>query len=499
MAQLNQFDGGLNLRLAPHLINVNEAQIYKNIDNTSVSLKPTKGDTDENQDVYSYMYNFNDRWISSAAYRDYQEFQEKLYYSGKTGIPQKSSDGTTFNNLGIAGPSKPTISIGGVGVLDGTLQYCYTYYNSSDGTESQPSEFSDSLVVASESVDISVSKSSDPQVSNIKIYRLGGTITEMQLVTTLINDTTVYNDNTADLDILGIVLSSYNNGQAPANLSYLTEHNAMFFGGVTDKLWFSDIAFVNNWSPFNFIDFDNEIIGMGPVPNGLLVFTTYKTYIVTGTSPSTLSKYLLNANQGCIDHKSIRFVNNTLVWLSTDGICISNGGSISVISRDKLNKEDVPTVIFDSIVYDDVYYLGHSGGLLVADFRFGSAFKELSTLISGFHIYNDKLYYSYEDKLYSLNTGEEFNSLHYKSPKLSEGQVSNLKTYKSIYVNCIGELNIKIYINSILVITKDIDSSTSEILVPQQKRVGYYIELEVAGKGELLEFQYIVEGRQNGK
>lgn len=499
MAQLNQFNGGLNTRLAPHLINVNEAQVYSNIDNTRVSLKPVKGNTDEVQTVNEFMHNFNGLWISSTTYRTYQEFQEKLYYSDGLGVPQKSSDGILYQNLGILKPSiTPITAINGAGVLTGTLQYCYTYYNTVDGTESMPSEYSIGLVTVAQQVDISVTASTDSQVTNIRLYRLGGNITEMQLVVELLNTTATYLDNITDLDIVGSVLDSYLNGQAPTGLKYLTENNAMLFGTSEDKLYYSEIAFVNNWSPFNFIDFDGPITGIGPVPNGLLVFTKFKTYIVTGTSPSTLSKYLLNGSQGCVEHRAIQFVNNTLIWLSTDGICISTGGEVLVVSRDKLGKLAL-TGVTDSEVYDDVYYLGYSGGMLSVDFRFGIIFKNLSTLVSGLHVYDDILYYSHLGSLYSLGTNVDSLSLSYRSPKLSDGQVSNLKSYKSFYVNCIGELSISIYIDDILVITKSIDDTTSEILVPQLTRKGYYIEFEVTGTGELLELQYIVEGRQNGK
>jgi len=500
MAQLNQYNGGLNIRLAPHLINTNEAQVYVNVEPEAISLKPIKGDTNESQEVYQFMYNFNDSWISSPTYKTYQEFQEKLYYSDGVGIPQKSSDGTTWFNLGIKeSSSKPITSISGSGVLDGTIQYAYTYYNINDGTESKPSEYSTELSVSSQSVNIDVTASTDPQVTNIRLYRLGGNLTSMQLVVELDNTTQTYTDNIGDLDIIGDVLDSYNNGQAPEGLSYLTENNAMFFGSVKDKLWYSDIAYVNNWSSFNFIDFDQPITAIGAVPNGLLVFTEFKTYIVTGTSPDTLSKYLLSANQGCIDHRSIKYAKNTLLWLSSDGVCASSGGDIQVISRDKLGNSYVPSTINDTIVYDDVYYIAHSQGILVADFRFGLIFRNIDTIVDGFDIYNDVLYYSKDNNLYSLGTSTEYKTLDYKSPKLSDGQVSNLKNYKSIYVRCLGTLQISISIDGILVTTKSIDSSTSEILIPQLSRKGYCIEFEVTGTGELLELQYVVEGRQNGK
>ncbi len=508
MAQLNQFNGGLNTRLAPHLINVNEAQVYQNIDNSSVSLKPLKQDTNENKTVYPYMYNFKDSWVSSSTYRTYQEFQEKLYYSDGIGVPQKSSNGTTWQNLGIKEPlDKPIVSIANdgatppidlVGVLDGTIQYCYTYYNIVDGSESAPSGYSNEVVVVDKQIDVTVVKSTDSQVTNIRLYRLGGDLVAMQLVLELSNANQTYTDNIADLDIDGHVLDSFQNQQAPTGLSYLTETNAMLFGAKDDKLYYSDVAYVNSWSSFNFIDFDADITGIGAVPNGLLVFTKYKTYIVTGTSPITLSKYLISSNQGCIEHRTICFASNTLVWVSTDGVCMSKGSDIIVISRDKLGKLMLAN-ISDAVVYDEVYYLAYKNEVLAVDFRFGTIFRKIDVRADGFHIYNDILYYSDDNTLYSYQTSDEYRLLTYKSPKLSDGQISNLKNYKTFYVNCIGSLDLKIYIDGTLVTEQTIDDTTSEVLVPQLKRQGYYVEFELSGKGELLELQYIMEGRQNGR
>jgi len=250
------------------------------------------------------------------------------------------------------------------------------------------------------------------------------------------------------------------------------------------------------------IDFDTAITGLGATPNGLLVFTHFKTYIVTGTSPGTLSKYLLNGSQGCIAHNSIRFVDNTLLWLSNDGACASSGGTFKVLSRDKLSKAFMKSLgLFrDSAVHDDVYYLGCDNGIVCLDFRFGLVFRLIDTVIDSFHLYDDILYYSKGGQLFSLGTGSsESREMSYRSPKLSEGQVSNLKNYKSVYVKCNGQLNLSIYVDGAVAMVKLIDEKTSEVLIPQPKRKGYYIEFGVIGDGELLELQYIVEARQNGR
>jgi len=498
--QLNQFNGGINVRMAPHTIGTNEGIIYTNIDNAGVSLKPIKADKDENTSIDKYLYNYKDTWLSSANYRDYQKFQEKLYYSDGLGRPQKTTDGVNWFNLGIVKPDNaPTITEDVAGVIEGTYQYCYTYYNNSDGTESMPSPYSSELTVSGKKIKVTYIASTDVQVDKIRIYRIGGNLPTMELVIEVANATSNYLDNLGDLQIEGTVLATFSNKEAPTGLSYIKESNAMLFGAKDDKLYYSQIAYVDYWSAFNFIDFDDTITGIGAIGNGLLVFTEFKTYIVTGTSPETLSKYLLSGNQGCLSHRTISFAKNTLIWLSSDGICASSGGDIQIVSRDKMGKIQLDNVK-DSVVYDDVYYLSYdTDDILCFDTRFGNIIKHISGSTECFHIYDDVLYYSYNGQLYSMFQDTNYREFLYKSAELGDGQISNLKNYKNIYLNVIGTMAIKVYIDSVLIGTYNVDTSTHEIKLPQDKRRGYSIQFEINGVGELREIQYVVEGRQNGK
>lgn len=498
--QLNDFTGGLNTRLASHLIGQNEGTIYSNVNAIKGALTPLNLDTNLDISVDKYIHNFKDIWLSSDIYKDYVEFQEKLYYSDGVGIPQKSSNGNTYQNLGIKKPStKPTISFNtGTSPFSGTYQYCYTYYNNIDGTESQPSEFSSELTGTGASVNVSVIASTDSQVDKIRVYRIGNNLTLMSLVTTISNVTQTYIDNIADDSIDASVLDSYTNGQAPTGLNYLTEANAMFFGAIKDKLWFSEIAYVNYWSEFNFIDFDSDITGIGSTQNGILVFTKFKTYIVTGNSPSTLSKYLLDGNQGCISNKSIAFAKNTLVWASSDGICASNGGVIEVISRVKLDKIAI-TNVRDSIVLDDVYYISYDTTTLMVDFRFGLVFSNLDINPDSFFLYNDIVYYSKSNSLYSLFTSTVPRTMELVTGMYSDSSITLLKNYKSVYVNSTGKLVLKTYIDDILVSTQTLIGGVEEIKLPQKQRLGYSIKFNVLGTGILNEIEYKAEGRQNGR
>lgn len=496
MAQLNTFTGGLSTRLAPHLISVSEAVIYSNIDPSFGPLTPIMDDTYMNKTLYKNFYLFKDVWVNSDEDRDYVEFQNKLYYSNGVDIPQKSSDGLTWFNLGILKPATaPGVTLGTTGLLEGTFRYCYTYYNSIDGTESQPSDYSTEVITTLNKVSVTVVASTDLQVDKIRLYRIGGSYSVMMLVQEVANTSATLEDNSISPSD---VLTSTLYGRAPEGLNYLTLANTMFFGAKEDKLYFSEIAFVNSWSPYYFIDFDANITGIGATQNGLLVFTEYKTYIVTGTTPSTLSKYLLNDEIGCILHKSIRFINNTLLWYSYEGICASSGTEIKSLSRDKLGT--ITLVPRHSCTVDSVYYLSHSNGILVIDTRFGLVFRELSTIALGMFDIAGVLYYTNPDKkLYSLGTSEVPKIMHYLSPKFPDGALSKLKNYKTLYLNCTGNLEFTTYISDKKVLTVNLTEGVQEIKLPQDERLGYWLQFEVKGLGTLLEVEYKLEERQNGR
>jgi hypothetical protein len=499
MAQINQWDGGLSTRLNPTLININEGIVYSNIDSSAGTLKPLREDIYTNQIEKPYLYYFNN-WIYSNNYRNYIEFQERLYYSDGISIPQKTTDGNTWYNLGIAQPTlAPITTINGSGVHTGTLQYCYTYYNSNDGSESAPSLYSAELVVATNKVDITLVASVDTQVTGIKLYRLGASLTSMFLVTTLPNLSQTYSDNIADIDIEGFPLQTANSGQAKVGLKYLTESNAMLFGAIGDKLYFSEIANVNSWGPFNFLDFSEPITGIGAIQNGLVVFSFNRAYIVVGNSPTTFSKYLVSGNQGCVNHNTIRFINNTLVWLSNDGVCASNGGDVQVITKDKLGLAPLGEPR-DSIVYNEVYYLSLQSYTLALDFKQNLLFRTLSIMPSNFHIHTDKLYYSLEGPIYILEQDmSKYKTIIYKSGNIGEGSLTNLKKYNSFYTNSLGSLILRIFIDGKQVFAGIIEEGFNEILVPIIAQLGYYMSYGIEGTGELLELEYKAEGRQNGR
>lgn len=491
--QLAQFSGGKSNRLAPQFIQPTEGVIFKNIETTRGILEPIKSPLDLSISINKYFYKFKDTFISSNSKRYYLEYQEKLYYTEENTYPKKF-DGTTENRLGIVGPTNIPVTVtDGVGPHIGTYQYCYTYYNEVDGTESKPSTYSDEIEATNEALRTQIILSDDPQVTHIRLYRIGGDITTMTLVIQLDNVSVFYTDSIADLDIDGSVLDTYNSYEAPDNLKYLVEAYASFFGAVGDKLWFSAAGFPNAWSPLQTIDFDADITGIGVLPEGILVFTKYKTYIITGTDSSTFVKYLLSSDQGCIAHSSINFIQNILVWASQDGICSSNGTAIQVISQDKLGNLDL--VIESSLVFEDVYYLSTPTTLLCLDMRYNPIFKEFEVQGDYIASFDDTLYIHNNGALFELLKGTTDLTFTYKTGLLTDGGLTFNKNYSTIKARVIGELIVKVYIDEILVDTTIINEeeiNTVDISLGRVSQAGFSLEFEVSGTGKLFEISYKV-------
>lgn len=104
MAQVNNFDGGLSLRIDPSLIKVNEAQHLVNVDPNPVVLCSAKTFTTvvPSVDVASSFYRFKNSWVSDNN-TDYVEYEDSLYSTQVGSKPQKF-DAVKSYDLGISAP-----------------------------------------------------------------------------------------------------------------------------------------------------------------------------------------------------------------------------------------------------------------------------------------------------------------------------------------------------------------------------------------------------------
>ena len=386
------------------------------------------------------------------------------------------------------------------GVLSGTLQYAMTYLNNEDGTESALSDVSAELdmeaggIVTLNSLPIST----DLQVDKKRIYRVGGNLTTFTLVEEIANADTAYTDILSDTAVDGRLAETIGDGVAPTGLAFLTEAYAMLFGAVGNKLRFTPVGQPNNWPVLNFLTYEADITGLAQVANGVLVFTKFKTHLVTGTGPSSLSSQLLSSSQGCVAFESVVTLSGSAFWVSTDGVCASSGNLPIVLSKDKLDKITLDPV--DSTVYDEVYYVVNSDkSILAFDFGSGGIFKSFNFDTLTVAVAEDTLYSWADGVLYKLYGSSSNAEAKYLSPRFIEGRATELKTYKKVYIYSKGDIIVNIIIDDKIVGTKELTGEqTTTLQVPVNLQRGHFIQFDVSGTGEIYEIEYTVGDRKNG-
>ncbi|AWD90293.1 hypothetical protein [Dickeya phage Amaethon] len=421
----------------------------------------------------------------AVGFKLYRQFSNEWHFVGV--IPSSGSLVDNTENIG----SNPLLNKDKFGGLDGTYQYVLTYYDNLLGNEGPPSDPTSEVDLENGGFIVlsDINFPSDTQVTHIRVYRVGGNLTQFTLVAQLERGTKTYTDNKKDVNLTGTLLSSTNAGPAPRGLAYLQQAYAMLFGAVGTKLHFTPIGYPDRWPATYYLQFEDTITGIAPVANGLLVFTRFKTYIVTGTGPTSLSQYLLSSDQGCVSFDSVQLLGTEAIWVSLDGICSSSGNRPVVITKQKLGKIELNPV--DSALYDEGYYLVEASGytLLLEN----SAIKRINVGVETLVVAKDVLYGYKDGFLYEMYAGEEDSEFKWTSARLTEGSLTKQKTYKDVFTYLEGQATINILIDDKLVQSKKLDGADSfTVKIPQEYQRGFFIQFEITGKGKIAELEYTV-------
>lgn len=383
-------------------------------------------------------------------------------------------------------------------------RWCYTYYNANDGTESAPSPYTDATTIGelieksdstywlnSYAVLSNIEASPDPQVTHIRIYRLGGGISNFRLIDTIENRNASITDNVSSYD-LGDACTTIGYAVPPI-VSYLATAYGMLFGCKDNILYYSDANIPTNWDPLNYIIFDDNITGIGPTSAGLLVFTKYRTYIISGNSPENFYKQLLYDNIGCISSGSIVTSGSECMWQGLNGVYIFSNGLTNLTFNKVGSTLDTIT---SSCVSDGSYYGVMADKILVISMQLDYAvhyisLADVTSIISA----RNKPAFVIGKAAYTFDGSPM--ELEWQSTWLQTG-LTLLKNYKSVYVYAEGDMSYEIFIGNTSVATgKLLDGTTTDIKVSQSGRNGYYMSFKFKGTGKVYEIQYISEDRQN--
>jgi len=151
------------------------------------------------------------------------------------------------------------------------------------------------------------------------------------------------------------------------NLNGLIESSNLFYAFKDNRLYVSDYGNPNSWPASGFLDFDQDITGLGTLGSELVVFTEYGMYRVFGTDPSLLKKVQIPTTEGVKNgaRKTITKFQSGIFFAGLNGICFYNGQSVRRITQESLSSFSLPDSTaannHGGYLEDTYYLLGTSG------------------------------------------------------------------------------------------------------------------------------------------
>jgi hypothetical protein len=211
--------------------------------------------------------------------------------------------------MGIVAPvTAPTLGFA-TGVLSPKTGYRYVYCYRGPKHLSTASPISAStLAQTSKNITLSGSSSTDPQVTNVDIYRTLDGGSNYYFLASVANGsgTWTYTDSTADASLNNLIVAPLNhaNDPPPAGINNICYHmgrlwvivdNYVYFAGGPDTINGSP---EESWPPANVFRFPGKVTAMAPTTQGLLVFTNGDSFIVRGQDSTSFYSQPWQANFG---------------------------------------------------------------------------------------------------------------------------------------------------------------------------------------------------------
>jgi len=372
--EIVKFDGGLSTKTSPHLISNNEGIICENVNLERGTLYPLSS-LSYIQDVDGkHIYTIDDNIVSNQSEADerfYTEYSNRLYWSdasnGDYGLMKY--DGT---NIGVDAEAPDTtllatnitdIIIGeytdtdnaGQLTFHATYNYAFTLVDN-DGIESAPVYHPTSISInniGKESVKISILEANIsnvlPDSHTMNVYRIGGNNPTYNLINEGLTQDSGFTcdvgyrcirDNTADIDVSRIELTTAENIPPIDRLDMLLEKKGTFWGAYENKVYFSRVGSPEFWGSLDYVRLDKECTGLGKFGDYILAFTKTNTYLISGDTRDTVALQRLPHNQGCVNKHTVVNIDNYVLWTSMNGICLFDGSNVQVLTKNTLSWDE---------------------------------------------------------------------------------------------------------------------------------------------------------------
>lgn len=405
--------------------------------------------------------------------------------------------GGNIESLGIPYPlSQPTLVAASPGAgetgLSGRYRYCICYVNA-NGWEGAPSAIEDTpyAEITLDNQFVTVTANAFPDgISYAKVYRTGASGADFYCVGEIHTSAGTLLDKTSDTTLTLLeAIDTVDNYPPPDGGKFLSEAGGVFFLAVGSNLYFTRQNNPHAWPKLQFIGFDDDITGISPEFQGILVFTRNNAYRVIGAEdPETITKVFIPGNQGCVNFRSISFLNNMPVWLSNDGLCVWDGNNLSVITNGQIQAKNLQVRCATSC--DDVYYLFHAGGAIVFDQRFG-VFRKLS-FVCNYCWYDsnaDRMYMQIDGYIYVFGEGKKA-TFKYKSPLIGNSEITQ-KRFLEFAASCSEEYTLTIFLDGNQAFKKNIPFAGRQRIKLPFSMLGRHAQVQIESSGELTEIAMV--------
>jgi hypothetical protein len=505
---------GIAPKVSPPLLQGNMGVTANNVRVDQGALHPIKGVTvaqnisNTARSIFKYLgswYYWASVGVDAVRSPIANDAWNRVYYTGN-GAPKYSyaPHATPILggfNLGIPKPGNaPTLGVT-VGVGTPKIRYYVFCYVSPLGEEGPPSPVSTSLsCVDGDTVTINFTSDS------LGAYNLG-TGSMRRVYRTALGTTTSVYERVGDypiatlsvteslLDVsLGEIIPSTTwfpppNGLETAPLPVMKglkiSPNGFMVGYSGNALCPSEINLPHAYDPLNQLAFPGQITGLAITGDSIIVFTDDMPYLVTGSSPSSLTAIKIDHPQTCPSKASIVNMGGYVLFASPDGLCSITANDLQIVTQAYLTRDQwqaYSPATLRGFFYEGIYLGFSDASAFMFDMRENTAiFTTLDhatfDFISGYtDLATDILYLLKTDgSINSWETGAA-TSLTWKSKPLRLPKPicpAALRAYAS------GSFTLKLYADGNLVFTGTV-TNNEVVRLPSGYRAKEF-QVEVSG------------------
>ena len=495
--------GGMSTALSPKVLKANIGVYAKNCEVGDGRLKPLRGaaavtpsplHTSSPKTIYEYSvgewFEFGQD-VDVARVPNAFDTSNTVVYTGdaypritrsEIALSTASQPSVSYR-LGVPAPAvAPTLVVNGTAedeALDDYRIYLYTYVNSW-GQESTISPLSESVNVRDgESCTLTFGYIPTGNYnlgpgSYKRIYRSnsGTTATAFQYVgntndgdQTGINTggmvATTFIDNLPDAG-LGEVIPTVDWLRPPDDVSAdfasgqmlgattLPSGSIVGFSGKT--LVYSEV-YIPYAFPLNYrYTIKDDIVGISPNSQGLVIATTGKPYLAVGHDPASVSIIELDEFQACVSKRSVVDMGESTIYASPDGLVLVSGSNVQIVTKAIFTREQ-----WQAINPDEIHAYRYEGKYVgftdTQGFVFDPesteqawVFTDVQAACGHYSPRDDTLYVAEGRQLKTWAAGPEL-TYEWKSKTFESPSPMNLSAIK---VSCVGMVVVRVYADDVL-------------------------------------------------